>query len=76
MLLRLLLILSLVCVTSCLRAPKVKVCISDPSAHGFDCYDEATGQSSFTTYDNSDHFVAFPPKDAQALLEYCSKGND
>lgn len=59
--------------SSCGTGPKVTVCVSDPGAHGFDCYNEATGKSSFLPFDSSDKYVAFNPADAETLLNYCAK---
>lgn len=60
-------------VSNCGSAPKVTVCISDPSAGGLDCYNENTGVSSFIKYEDSDKYVALPPSDAQTLLNYCAQ---
>lgn len=68
------LILLPICLLSdCASGPRVKVCVSDPAVHGFDCYDEQTGKSSFVRYEDSDHYVAFDPTDAQTLLGFCSR---
>lgn len=76
MLLKLSLILSLVVLlSSCGHGPKVTVCVSDPAAGGFDCYNENTQQSSFMAYAASDKFVAFSPTDAQTLLNFCNQPN-
>lgn len=61
--------------SNCGNGPKVKVCVSDPAAGGFDCYDENSGKSSFIAYQDSDKYVAFDPSDAQALLNYCSQNS-
>ena len=60
--------------SSCSHGPKVTVCVSDPAAAGFDCYDERTGKSFFLPYAESDKYVAFNPTDAQTLLTFCAAG--
>lgn len=75
MLLRLLPILSLAFLLSdCKSGPKVTVCVSDPAAGGFDCYNEATNLGSFIPYSQSDRFIALPPTDAQTVLNFCAQG--
>ncbi len=69
----LLMLLLVVLLNSCGSGPKVMVCVSDPGAHGFDCYDERTSKSSFLSYDQSDKYVAFNPSDAQTLLNFCAQ---
>jgi hypothetical protein len=65
-------LLLVVPLNSCGGGPKLKLCISDPSHGGFDCYDERTGLSSFLSYSESDKMVALTPSDAQILLNYCT----
>ena len=64
--------LFILCLSSCNSAPKVTVCISDPSRGGFDCYDEKTEKSYFLLYKESDKYVAMSPSDSEKLLDYCS----
>lgn len=52
------------------------VCVSDPAAGGFDCFDENTQKQSFLKYSDSDKYIALPPDDAQTLLTYCSQGKN
>ena len=59
--------------SSCGTGPKVTVFVSDPAAGGLDGYNEATQQSVFVTYANSDKFVCFTPPDAQSLLDKCAQ---
>ncbi len=70
----LLMLLLVALLSSCGSGPKVMVCVSDPGAHGFDCYDERISKSSFLPYDQSDKYVAFNPADAQTLLSFCASG--
>ena len=58
---------------NCGNGPQVSVFISDPAAGGLDGYNEATQQSSFVPYANSDKYVCFTPTDAQSLLDNCSQ---
>ena len=71
--------ISLICclaflLNSCKEGPKVMVCISDPQAGGFDCFDQVSQKSSFLKYADSDKYVAMPPTDAQSLFDYCAQG--
>lgn len=76
MLQRLSLILFLICLLNegCKQAPEITICISSPSQGAFSCYDQRTKQSFQLPYSNSDKFVAFPPADAQTLLNFCAQG--
>jgi hypothetical protein len=67
----LLLIPVILLITNCKSGPQITVCVSTPSINGFDCYNEATQQSSTVLYADSDKYVAMSPGDAQALLNYC-----
>ena len=71
---RIWLIILPLCTVSCAHfAPKISACISDPSVRGFFCYDEASKQSFFLRYEDSDRYLALSPIDAQNLLNYCEK---
>ena len=73
--LKLLVILSLsFLLSSCKTTPQVTVCVSDPAAQGFDCYNQMTKVSSFLQYQNSDKYIALSPEDAQTLLNFCAQG--
>lgn len=61
--------------SSCGSGPKVTVCVSDPAAGGFNCYNENTQQSSFLVYSASDKYIAFDPTDAQTLLNFCAQSS-
>ena len=69
----LLLMLCLVCLSSCLPGVEVQVCISDPKRGGFQCYDKVREKESFVKYEDSDGYIAFTPDDAQKLLNACAK---
>jgi hypothetical protein len=66
-----LILLPVLLLSDCAGGPRVKVCISDPAYHGFECYDERTETASFVPYELSDKYVAFDPTDAQTVLTYC-----
>ena len=66
-------ILLLASLSSCKPGPKIMICVSDPQASGFDCFDERTSKSSFVLYSDSDKFVAFEPTDAATLFSFCAK---
>ena len=68
------LIVSLVFLSSCGSGPKLKICVSDPAVHGFDCYDEKSNQNSFIPYTASDKYIALDPADAQTLFSWCAGG--
>ena len=69
------LILFALCLLSSCKGggPQVTVYVSDPSVGGLDGYNEATQQSSFVKYADSDKFVCFNPPDAQSLLDNCAQ---
>lgn len=58
--------------SGCKDAPKVTVCVSEPTAGGLQCYNESTGEFSFVAYKDSDKYIAMPETDEQTLLDYCS----
>lgn len=55
------------------KFPKITVCVSDPEHQGFQCvaHDDTI---TFLKYDDSDNYIAFSPRDAETLLNYCRKG--
>ena len=54
------------------HGPNVKTCISVPSRAGFLCVDTDDAQTSFfVPYSESFKYVAFPPDDAQKLIDAC-----
>lgn len=70
------LILSLVCLSSllgCKQGPKVTVCVSNPEVAGFECFNQVTQTSFYLNYNDSDHYVALSPNDAQALFDFCAQ---
>lgn len=69
----LLLMLYLVCLSSCVSGVEVMVCISDPDRGGFQCYNKKTEKESFVKFEDSNGFIAFTPDDAQKLLNACAK---
>lgn len=72
--LKLCLILFTLCLlSSCKKGPEVTVCVSDPAASGFDCFNQATQKSFFLPYAQTDKYVALPPTDAQALFDFCAQ---
>lgn len=63
------LILLLVFSAGCL-GPKITVCVSDPAAQGFQCFDQRTSKSFFINYSESENFIAEPSRDFDLLLNY------
>ena len=70
---KLLLMLCLVCLASCISGVEVQVCVSDPARGGFQCYNKRTEKESFVKFEDSNGYIAFTPDDAQKLLNACSK---
>ena len=65
----LLLASSLLALSACNGGPKVRVCISDPKAGGFQCVDE-NKKPFFVPYTESDKMIAFYPQDFQSVVDY------
>lgn len=59
------------CGSAAKQAPKVTVCVVDAANQACDCFNEATGKSFNLTTAQCDKYVAFPPTDAQTLLDFC-----
>lgn len=55
--------------TGCL-GPKVTVCVSDPEAGGFQCFDQRTKKDFFKDYRDSGNFVAMPANDYERVLKF------
>lgn len=67
------LLFALLFIAGCNGGPKLTICISDPAASGFQCFNENTGKSSVLFYALSDKYVALSPTDAQALFNFCNQ---
>lgn len=66
-------ILLLFSLSGCGIGPKVATCVSDPSNHGFQCFDARTNKAFFLDYSKSENYVAFSPADAKAILEWAKR---
>ena len=55
---------------------ELAVCVSDPEALGFQCYDKRKDLSYFLPYGDSNEYIALSPTDMQELLKVCSEGDD
>lgn len=51
------------------------MCISDPDRNQFDCVDY-NNKVFYVSYRDSSNYVAFSPKDAELLLNYCKKSDN
>ncbi len=76
MLLKVSLISLVLCLlASCKNAPQVTVYVVDVNAGGMDGYDEATKQTSFLEFKDTEKFVCFNPADASTLINFCGAGS-
>lgn len=54
--------------------PKLTLCVSDPEAGGFQCFDQRTEKDFFKPYPESGNFVAMPANDYERLLKFMKNG--
>lgn len=66
------LLISLLVFSGCSSGPKVTICVSNPQAGVFECHDPKDG-AFVVPFDQSENYIAMPPKDFQALIEYAKR---
>lgn len=55
----------------CKEGPKIWVCASYPEDGGFRCYHSERREFMDVPYEESRGYIAFPPDDAETLLNFC-----